>query len=155
MENVQPIVATTDQIDPNHPSIIACFDRIYEKEYYEEYLIQLKKRKKKNLEKRDAPTISQVLRCYGQELIEELKQGVLIWLPCQLGTIQFGLYKGYIPVARVKGAIPSFWVHTAWRKREGLNYSEIFKLKVQTDVGKALHKFYIANPADQNKIKQL
>ena len=92
---------------------------------------------------------------YGQELLAELKTGAMIWLPAMFGTIEFGVYKGYIPVARVQNAEPSFWVHTTWRKRDKLKYAELFKLRTTDMVGRKLKNFYVDHVDEMNKLKQL
>lgn len=132
------------------------YKKINIKYYYGRYQEELGKTYRgKQFEDRGFDVFVKVVKCYAKYLIEELKEGVEVWLPSRMGIIQMVVYKSFVPINRGQGVItPSRWFHLGWRKREGVTYSSMFKVSLQEKVGDALNEFYNKYPEKIYKLIQ-
>lgn len=132
------------------------YKRISIKYYYSRYQEELEKTQRGHrYTDRGFDVFVKVVKCYAKHLIEELKQGVEVWLPSRMGVIQMVVYKSFLPINRGQGIItPSRWFHLGWRKREGVTYSSMYKVSLQEKVGDQLNDFYNKNPEQIYKLIQ-
>ena len=105
--------------------------------------------------KRTKKEYKSILGVYFQELLEELKQGIAVWLPHQMGLIELATYRGFLPTRRKGQAQTALWFYVLWKKRDGIKYPSMFQLKIAKHEGYRLKLFYDKHPEGLLKLRQL
>lgn len=122
---------------------------------YPTYLNELKKKRGLAFPKRAKPLFVFVIQVYLEELMVELRKGIAVWLPQQIGLIELGVTMGPFRTRR-KSESPTnpFLLHITWRKRDGLRYPALFQLRLTKDEGYRLSVYYKAHPEELLKLRQ-
>lgn len=154
MDN-QAIEPTRDQI----PIDKGVYERApilsWTRSYDETYVRQLKTIRGSAFKKRTKKQYRSILLIYFEELLAELKKGIAVWLPHQIGMIELALYRGFLPSRRKGQAQTAFWFYVLWKKRDGIKYPSMFQLKIAKEKGYRLKLDYDKNPEGLLKLRQL